>query len=112
MNLPPVRVMEIAQRRQATGRHDDALLLFELASDRGHAPALGALARLYDPATFTPGGALSAPNALKAAEYWKRAERGGDPGAAASRAALRQRLEAAARNGDALAAIALKDHWP
>jgi hypothetical protein len=112
MRLPPERLLEIAQRRGARGRHGDALLLLELAADTQHAPALAALARLYDPASFAAGGALSAPNAVKAAELWRAAERAGDGSAAAPRAALRQRLEAAARNGDAIAALALRDFWP
>ncbi|WP_203076640.1 SEL1-like repeat protein [Falsiroseomonas ponticola] len=111
MNLPPARVLEIGQARQAT-RPQDALLLIELAAEAGHGPALSALARLYDPASFTPGGALSAPNPTKAAELWRRAEQAGDAGAAAPRAVLRQRLEAAARNGDTLAQLALRDFWP
>lgn len=112
MRLPPARVTEIAQRRAARGRHGDALLLYELAAESQHAPALVALARLYDPASFAAGGALSAPNAVKAAELWRAAERAGETGAAAPRAALRQRLEAAARDGDPLAALALRDFWP
>jgi hypothetical protein len=112
MRLPPERVMQIAQRRAATRRHGDALLLLELAAEAQHGPALSALARLYDPATFAPGGALSAPNAVKAAEYWRAAERAGDATAAEPRAALRQRLQDAARNGDPLADLALRDYWP
>jgi hypothetical protein len=112
MRLPPARVLEIAQRRQATARPQDALLLFELAAEQNFAPALSALARLYDPASFAPGGALSAANPVKAAELWRAAERAGDASAAAPRAALRQRLEAAARSGDSLADLALRDFWP
>ena len=112
MGLPPTRVMEIAERRSARGRHGDALLLLELAAASQHSPALTALARLYDPATFAAGGALSAPNGVKAAELFRAAERAGDASVAAPRAALRQRLETAARDGDAMAALALRDFWP
>ena len=112
MGLPPERITEIAERRQASNRAQDALLLFEFAAESQHGPALAALARLYDPASFRPGGALSAPNARKAAEYWRAAERAGDPSAAAPRAVLRDRLEQAARGGDALADLALRDFWP
>jgi outer membrane biosynthesis protein TonB len=111
MNLPPARVLEIGQARQAT-RPQDALLLIELAADGGHAPAISALARLYDPATFTPGGALSMPNPSKAAELWRAAERAGDSAAAAPRAILRDRLETAAQGGDTVAQRALRDFWP
>lgn len=111
MNLPPARVLEIGQARQAT-RPQDALLLIELAADAGHAPAISALARLYDPATFTPGGALSMPNPSKAAELWRNAERAGDTAAAAPRAILRDRLETAAQGGDTVAQRALRDFWP
>lgn len=112
MRLPPERILAIAQRRSATGRHGDALLLMELAADQQYGPALAALARLYDPATFVAGGALSAPNAVKAAELYRGAQRAGEASVAAPRDALRQRLEAASRNGDAIAALALRDFWP
>lgn len=112
MGLPPERILAIAQRRQATNRHGDALLLLELAGEARHGPALVALARLYDPASFAPGGALSAPNPVKAAELWRAAERAGEPVAAAARAALRTRLENAARGGDTQADLALRDFWP
>ncbi|MGG5818611.1 hypothetical protein [Falsiroseomonas sp. HW251] len=112
MRLPPERILAIAQRRGAQGRHGDALLLMELAADQQYGPALAALARLYDPATFAAGGALSAPNAVKAAELYRGAQRAGDASVAAPRDALRQRLEAASRNGDAIAALALRDFWP
>ncbi|WP_439552186.1 hypothetical protein [Falsiroseomonas sp.] len=111
MNLPPARVLAIGQARQAA-RPQDALLLIELAADAGHAPAISALARLYDPATFAPGGALSMPNPTKAAELWRNAERAGDTTAAAPRAILRDRLETAARGGDTVAQLALRDFWP
>lgn len=111
MNLSPARVLEIGQARQAA-RPQDALLLIELAADAGHGPAISALARLYDPASFTPGGALSVPNPTKAAELWRNAERAGDTAAAAPRAILRDRLETAARGGDTIAQLALRDFWP
>lgn len=112
LNLPPARVLAIAEARQASGRHQDALLLLEIAAAAPYGPAMSALARLYDPATFTPGGALSVPNAAKAAQYWRAAELAGDPAAAPARAALRTRLEASTAAGDAVAAIALQDNWP
>ncbi len=112
MNLPPAQILAIAQRRQARGAHQDALLLLELAAAQNHPAAISALARLYDPATFTPGGALSVPNPGKAAQYWRAAEQAGDPAAAAARLALRERLQAAAQAGDAVAALALQDNWP
>ncbi|PZW46560.1 hypothetical protein C8P66_10957 [Humitalea rosea] len=112
LNLPPARVLAIAAARQAAGRHQDTLLLLEVAANAPYGPAMSALARLYDPATFIPGGALSVPNAAKAAQYWRAAELAGDPAAAPARAALRTRLEASAAAGDALAAIALQDNWP
>jgi len=112
LNLPPDRVFAIAEARQAQGRHQDALLLLEVAANAPYGPAMSALARLYDPASFIPGGALSVPNPAKAAQYWRAAEQAGDPAAAPARAALRTRLEAAAAAGDAVAAIALQDNWP
>ncbi|WP_431282631.1 hypothetical protein ACQW02_25035 [Humitalea sp. 24SJ18S-53] len=112
MNLAPAQILAVAERRQARAQHQDALLLLELAAAQNHPPAISALARLYDPASFTQGGALSVPNPAKAAQYWRAAERAGDPAAAPARAALRDRLSAAAQAGDSSAALALQDNWP
>ncbi len=101
-----------ALRRQAAGRHDDALVLFEEAAERGHAPALTALARLYDPDGFVPGRPFRTPDPRASARYYRDAVERGDPAAAAPRAALRSTLEAQAREDNSTAASALREFWP
>ncbi len=112
MNLPAAQILAEAERRQARGQHQDALLLLEVSVGQNHPQSISALARLYDPLTFTSGGALSVPNAAKAAQLWRAAVLAGDPAAAPARAALRDRLAAAAQSGDTSAALALQDYWP
>lgn len=101
----------VARRRQAAGRHDDALVLFEEAAERGHAPALTALARLYDPVDFVPGRPFRTPDPRNAARYYRDAIQKGDAAAAAPRAALRAWLEARSA-GNAALSDALKEFWP
>ena len=102
----------VALRRQQRGRHDDALVLFEEAADRGVAPALTALARLYDPNGFQPGRPFSSPDPRLAALYYRRAEEAGDTQASVPRAALRAYLEREAGAGNATARDALREFWP
>lgn len=101
-----------ALRRQAAGRHDDALVLFEEAAERGHAPALTALARLYDPNGFVAGRPFRNPDPRAAARYYRDAVQKGDAAAAAPRAALRTMLEDQARSGNGTAETALREFWP
>ncbi|MCA3310562.1 MAG: hypothetical protein ING03_14090 [Roseomonas sp.] len=101
-----------ALRRQAAGRHDDALVLFEEAGERGHAPALTAVARLYDPIGFVAGRPFRAPDPRAAARYYRDALQKGDAAAEAPRAALRTWLEEQARGGNGTADTALKEFWP
>jgi hypothetical protein len=101
-----------ALRRQAAGRHDDALVLFEEAGERGHAPALTAVARLYDPIGFVAGRPFRAPDPRAAARYYRDALQKGDAAAEAPRAALRTWLEEQARGGNGTAETALKEFWP
>jgi TPR repeat protein len=100
-----------ALRRQAAGRHDDALVLFEEAGERGHAPALTAVARLYDPIGFVAGRPFRAPDPRAAARYYRDAVQKGDAAAAAPRAALKTWLEEQARAGNGTAESALKEFW-
>ncbi len=102
----------VALRRQLRDRHDDALVLFEEAADRGVAPAITALARLYDPNGFQPGRPFSSPDPRLAALYYRRAEQAGDTQASAPRAALRAYLEREAAAGNATAGDALREFWP
>jgi hypothetical protein len=101
-----------ALRRQAAGRHDDALVLFEEAGERGHAPALTAVARLYDPIGFVAGRPFRAPDPRAAARYYRDAVQKGDAVAQAPRAALKTWLEEQARAGNGTAETALKEFWP
>lgn len=101
-----------ALRRQAAGRHDDALVLFEEAGERGHAPALTAVARLYDPIGFVAGRPFRAPDPRAAARYYRDAVQKGDAVAEAPRAALKTWLEEQARSGNGSAETALKEFWP
>jgi hypothetical protein len=105
-------ILAVALRRQQRGRHDDALVLFEEAADRGVAPALTALARLYDPVGFQPGRPFSSPDPRLAALYYRRAEQAGDTQASAPRAALRDYLQREADAGNATARDALREFWP
>jgi hypothetical protein len=98
-----------AERRQRTGRHDDALALFEEAANRGDGGASLALARLYDPVGFAPGRPFRTPDAFQAARHYQDAVRRG-VAAETPRAALRAQLEAQA--GDAAAAAILREFWP
>ncbi|MCA3387996.1 MAG: hypothetical protein INF65_05130 [Roseomonas sp.] len=101
-----------ALRRQAAARYDDALVLFEEAGERGHAPALTAVARLYDPIGFVAGRPFRAPDPRAAARYYRDAVQKGDAAAAAPRAALKTWLEEQARAGNGTAETALKEFWP
>ena len=105
-------ILAVATRRQAAGKFQDALLLFEEAADRGDAQAMTALGKLYDPNGFVAGRPFSNPDGRTAADYYKRAVEKGDAAAAAPRAALRTTLETEARNGSSSAAAALKESWP
>ena len=100
-----------ALRRQAAGRHDDALVLFEEAGERGHAAALTAVARLYDPIGFVAGRPFRAPDPRAAARYYRDAVQKGDVAAQAPRAALKTWLEEQARAGNGTAEMALKEFW-
>ena len=101
-----------ALRRQAAERHDDALVLFEEAGERGHAPALTAVARLYDPIGFVAGRPFRAPDPRAAARYYRDAVQKGDTAAQAPRAALKALLEEQARAGNGTAESAIKEFWP
>lgn len=101
-----------ALRRQAAGRHDDALVLFEEAGERGHGPALTAVARLYDPIGFVAGLPFRAPDPRAAARYYRDAVQKGDATAQVPRAALKTWLEEQARAGNGTAETALREFWP
>lgn len=105
-------VLAVALRRQAAGRHDDALVLFEVAAEAGLAEAHTALGLLYDPIGFIPGRPFRSPDLRQAAKHYREAERLGDPEATSRRAALRAQLEREAAAGSGTARDALREFWP
>ncbi len=100
-----------AQRRLGSTQRDDGLLLLEAAADRNDADAAAAMARLYDPVQFQPGGPIPRPDARQAARYYRDAARGG-ANVSAARDALKRMLETQAAGGDLGAGLVLKDFWP
>ncbi len=108
----PAGVHAVALRRQAEGKHDDALVLFEEAAARGNGPSMTAVARMYDPNGFVLGRPFRNPDPRAAAQYYRDATRAGDAAAEAPRAALRATLEAQAAAGDANAPSYLQEFWP
>jgi hypothetical protein len=75
-------------------------LLSEATTRHNHAPAMLALARLYDPASFRQGGPLSAPNPTRALELYGKAAAAGLAPATAARTALVERLKQEAAGTD------------
>lgn len=108
----PAGIHAAALRRQAEGRHDDAYVLFEEAAARGHAAAMTAIGRMYDPNGFVPGRPFSSPDPRSAARFYRDAARAGDPAVGAPRAALRETLDAQAQRGNSSATSALQEFWP
>lgn len=107
----PAAVAAEGVRRLNGDRRDDGLLLLEAAADRSDPGAAAALARLYDPVQFRPGGPIPQPDARQAARYYRDAARGGLD-VAAAREALRQNLQTRVQAGDLGANLSLKDFWP
>ncbi len=107
----PAAITAEGERRLSGDRRDDGLLLLEAAADRSDPAAAAALARLYDPVQFRPGGPIPQPDARQAARYYRDAARGGAD-VAAAREALRQNLQTQVQAGDLGANLSLKDFWP
>lgn len=99
------------ERRLQSDKRDDGLLLLEAAADRADPGAAAALARLYDPVLFQPGGAIPRPDPRQAARYYRDAARGGSD-VASARSALERNLQERAQAGDLGAGLSLKDFWP
>jgi hypothetical protein len=108
----PDAIFAVAQRQWDAGQSDEAVVLLQIASERGSGPAALRLAQLYDPNTFHAGGPIPQPNARQAAQYYRRAAEARQDAATAPREALRQRLQSDAEHGDTLAGLTLKDFWP
>ena len=107
----PAALTAEGERRLQSDRRDDGLLRLEAAADRADPAAAAALARLYDPVLFQPGGAIPRPDPRQAARYYRDAAQGGAD-VAAAREALRQNLQARGAAGDLAATLSLKDFWP
>jgi len=107
----PAAIAAEGRRRLDGDRKDDGLLLLESASDRGDVAAAAALARLYDPVLFQPGGPIPRPDPRQAARYYRDAARGGMD-VAAPREGLRKELDRRSASGDLGAGLSLKDFWP
>ncbi|MCC6719360.1 MAG: hypothetical protein IT555_15870 [Acetobacteraceae bacterium] len=106
--LPPGEQTRLAEALLALGERragDMAISLLSAAASRhNHPPANYALGRLYDPATFKPGGPLSAANAARALDLFAKAAEAGLADARTAREALVARLKQEAAGSDAAAA--------
>ena len=99
--VDPEQVFERAERFQAVGMLADAYLLHFYAARQGHPQAALALARMYDPKTFSrQSSILVAPDVGQAHKWYHLAARAGDAGAKRELADLRGRVEQAAARGD------------
>ena len=99
--VDPEQVFERAERFQAVGMLADAYLLHFYAARQGHPQAALALARMYDPKTFSgQSSILEAPDVGQAHKWYHLAARAGDAGAKRELADLRGRVEQAAARGD------------
>lgn len=107
----PAAITAEGERRLRGDRRDDGLVLLEEAADRGDAAAAAAIARLYDPVLFQPGGAIPRADARQAARRYRDAARGGAD-VTAAREALQRQLQERAGRGDMGADLMLKDFWP
>ena len=106
--LPATEQTRLAEAllRQGERRAGDMAvsLLSAAASRHNHPAARLVLGRLYDPATFKPGGPLSAPNPARALDEFAKAAEGGVADAKTARDALVAKLKQDAAGPDATAA--------
>ncbi len=112
-NPSPERALELAQFYLGQNDHDVALLLLEHAADGNNGPAMTAIGRMYDPVQFNRGrSAFEQPNPVRAADWYRRAQAAGDPGAQQALDALRAWLDRRVRAGDPDAQQALRQAFP
>jgi hypothetical protein len=105
-------LIDVAVRRVGQNNHDDALVLYEVAADRGSSVAMTRIAKMYDPNGFRPGAPFNSPDPRQAAKYYKMAIEAGDTTATEPRAALKRSLEERIERGDVAARTILSDYWP
>lgn len=108
--LKPEQITALASACFAQNDFNNALPLYFTAAGRGDATAMLAIARMYDPVTFTANKPFRSPNSRQAAEWYARAAEIG-AGDDAARGKLKEWLEAKARGGDAEARQTLDDFW-
>lgn len=99
-------------RRLNGHQKDDGVLLLEAAANKGDGMAMLALARLYDPVTFKPGGPVPSPDIRESAHYFQKAVQAQVTEAIQPRAVLHDYLQQQAQQGNMTAQLALKDFWP
>lgn len=107
----PAEMLEEANRRSASGRRDDGIVLMSEAANRHYPPALAALARLYDPLrTHLPG---EPKDSSLAARYYREAMQSGETSVQQNRQALKVWLELQSRNNPLSSeSMILKGYWP
>lgn len=75
---PAEELFELGQGAAAAGELETALLAYEEAMRQGHGPALMAIGRWYDPASYSAESSpFSQPNPEQAASYYRRAGEAG-----------------------------------
>lgn len=74
---PPDKAWQQAARFDEAGQADAAFLLTKYAAEAGDAEAALRLGDLYNPATWSEGGILKAPNAQRAFDYYGAAAEAG-----------------------------------
>jgi hypothetical protein len=84
----PEDAVEKAEMFDRAGLPDAAFLIRSHAARRGSAPAALSLAKLYDPASFAPGGVVTVADGDRAAEFYEIAAKQGDQEAMTALAAL------------------------
>lgn len=95
------KITEAATKAQAAGEFPDAYLLYFFAAREGHADAALALGRQADPATHAEGtGVFESPDAIQAHKWYRVAAENGSQAGRDALAALREKVELLAADGD------------
>lgn len=88
-DLPVSEMYAEASDRAAAGQESAALVIYETAAARGHAPSARAVGEMYDPSLWgTTPSPLSEPDAVEARRWYGRAADLGDDVAQARLTAL------------------------
>lgn len=108
----PEGYVDLARTLREAGRHEDALILLQIAVERGSAAAMALLGSMYDPQGFETGKPFAEPDPRQAAKLYRDAAQAGDRSIEQRRAALRDALQSKADAGDLMAKLTLGDFWP